>query len=1844
MKLLTKIIALAIPCVMAGSLLTINSNDALAYGPGYESNPSYPVRINYDHFGSTEFADYIKEYYDGNDNGYLEEDEAELVKFISCSGRNISYIDGLQYFRNLRLLDCSNNKLSTLKLNTISSHIKAIDCSNNELTNVEIDFDYCDNLAYFNAANNKLSGVSSLGFTEYEISTPTYGQPSYSSYYSKLPYLNVSGNKFSRFNAARFPNLRVLYICNNKDYSLQIDVSNNESLRWLNCYNSNVVSINTQSQYYPQYELEHINCANNRLDNLNLEQLTNLKSLDCSNNELTSLNLSGNANLTRLICQGNPMTSLDLSGNSALSYAYLNYSRRAVNDSYGYSSEDFYSWDSIRTPYIEYKNTSGYSYSNQNTPFLRLPLVNYGSTINIQANSGSYYPPYDYSGSYSSNISLTGASNNGEYPDYRFAEYLSNNYDLNQDGYLDRTEQEFCGYINCSGMEIESINILNNLEYIYFLDCSNNRLSSIGINSYNGSTIEYLNCSNNNISCIDLHSLQNLEYLDCYNNSISSFTMPSGDGYSSYSIDNDSIEYLRCSRNSLNNFYVHDLDNLKYLDISENYPTGSYYGVNSLDVRDNSNLKWVRCNNSYLGELRTSVDSYYYNPQSSNIKYLDCSHNNLSELDLSNLNVLENLNCSYNSMLDLDIFENSKLTTLKCYGNGITCLVVKDNEYFAHAVEQGGERFLPPPYNNGSAMRYSVVSHDPYAPMDEYIALLEVDEHTSILGKSDWDFELEDTNNDGIKETMRVFAVDGENANVDLPSFRADVGDRADTYYYDYDWPESFKKNIEFVCFEPGIRSVGSGFCSQLSNLYCVDLSHVSAVGDYAFLYCTNLEELRFPDTCTDVGAAVFVGCSSLRRVIVFNEQVGGNSLNPLFCDNLECIFVPCTISDSALETASSVIELAEMDTQILHFHYTCADGLKDGDVCPSCGDSIEDDEVVIPRDHSFENVDKVESTCTTTGTQAGTRCSVCGYVAAGCGEIAMVDHTPVVDEAIPATCTTDGKTEGSHCGVCNEVLVKQRTITAGHNYVTTDEGCYCTKCEQPRPLDAIVHPMSETVTCTIIDSDNNGIYDQAIYSGEGEIPDYANDLIPEDERDLITSVVIEDGITSIGKYAFRETNSLKTVTISEDVTSIGTAAFVDCHELTTINIPSGVTAIAPGMLHRCYKLEAITIPDGVTSIGEGAFYNCNTLTSITIPSSVTFIDENAFDECENLTAIIVNCDNYDLVKDNLPDGLGVLTHEGHEIENIASVEATCMATGMTAGSKCSGCGAVISGFEVIDKLNHVIVVDPAVAATCTTDGKTEGKHCSECGTVFIQQEIIPAGHHSQVVEEVPATCTSVGKAAGTQCSVCGEILSGGEEIAMLEHTVVVDAAVAPTCTTAGKMEGSHCSVCGEVIIKQDPIPAAHTPEDIAEVPATCTSIGTTAGTKCSICGEILSGYKDIPMTEHTDVVDAAVEPTCSSYGKTEGSHCSVCDEVIEEPKIIPTLDHTYVADHEVAATCTAPGLSMGIHCSVCSKVLLAQETIPAKGHTAVVDRAVAATVNSTGLTAGSHCSVCGTVLVAQQVVPKLTPVVTPDPAPVNPAPTPIPVPTQPEEDDSGAAGFVERLYTVALGRASDPNGKAAWISALRKGATGAEAAQGFLFSAEFLNKDMSNEQFVSTLYKTFFDREPDQGGLNAWVGAIENGETKSNVIMGFINSTEWANVCLKYGIASGGTGTPNIEVEPNEQIIAFATRLYTTCLKRTPDQNGLMAWARQLANLKDTGSNAAHGFFFSDEMNNNPVSNEEFVTRLYLTFMDRQPDAAGMNAWVGQLDAGVSREEVFQGFAQSSEFGAICANYGIIR
>ena len=123
--------------------------------------------------------------------------------------------------------------------------------------------------------------------------------------------------------------------------------------------------------------------------------------------------------------------------------------------------------------------------------------------------------------------------------------------------------------------------------------------------------------------------------------------------------------------------------------------------------------------------------------------------------------------------------------------------------------------------------------------------------------------------------------------------------------------------------------------------------------------------------------------------------------------------------------------------------------------------------------------------------------------------------------------------------------------------------------------------------------------------------------------RDSIRTVIIEDGVTSIGSSAFQYCSEMKSVTIPDSVSDIGYGAFYYCSSLTSVRIPRGVTRLGEVIFTGCTRLAEVSIPDSVTSIGIGTFSHCEALKSVTLPESLTRIGSNAFYYCirlENIT------------------------------------------------------------------------------------------------------------------------------------------------------------------------------------------------------------------------------------------------------------------------------------------------------------------------------------------------------------------------------------------------------------------------------------------------------------------------------------------------------------------------------------------------------------------------------------------------------------------------------------------------
>ncbi len=195
-------------------------------------------------------------------------------------------------------------------------------------------------------------------------------------------------------------------------------------------------------------------------------------------------------------------------------------------------------------------------------------------------------------------------------------------------------------------------------------------------------------------------------------------------------------------------------------------------------------------------------------------------------------------------------------------------------------------------------------------------------------------------------------------------------------------------------------------------------------------------------------------------------------------------------------------------------------------------------------------------------------------------------------------------------------------------------------------------------------------------------MPNY-EDVAPwYSQKDKIQKVVIENGVTNIGDYAFLDCSGITFVTIPNSVTSIGQDAFYGCSGLTSVTIPNSVTSIGGGAFYGCSGLTSVTIPNSVTSIGGGAFYGCRCLTSVTIPNSVTSIEASAFSKCTSLTSITIP---------NSVTNIGASAFSKCTSLTSITIPNSVTNIGVSAFSACSGLNSIIvdKGNKTYDSRNN---------------------------------------------------------------------------------------------------------------------------------------------------------------------------------------------------------------------------------------------------------------------------------------------------------------------------------------------------------------------------------------------------------------------------------------------------------------------------------------------------------------------------------------------------------------------------
>ena len=203
--------------------------------------------------------------------------------------------------------------------------------------------------------------------------------------------------------------------------------------------------------------------------------------------------------------------------------------------------------------------------------------------------------------------------------------------------------------------------------------------------------------------------------------------------------------------------------------------------------------------------------------------------------------------------------------------------------------------------------------------------------------------------------------------------------------------------------------------------------------------------------------------------------------------------------------------------------------------------------------------------------------------------------------------------------------------------------------------------------------------------SGKGEMYDFSN-TAPWGYSN-IERIIIGDGVTTIGKYAFKDRRSLISVTIRNSVTTIGEYAFDGCSSLTYVTIPNSVTTIGAYAFRGCISLNSVTIGNSVATIGELAFEGCSSLTYVTIPNSVTKIGYLAFRGCSHLTSVTI--------------GNSVTTIENSVFYNCRSLNSVTIGNSVTTigGLAFEGCSSLTS----VTIPNSVTTIENSAFRDCSS-------------------------------------------------------------------------------------------------------------------------------------------------------------------------------------------------------------------------------------------------------------------------------------------------------------------------------------------------------------------------------------------------------------------------------------------------------------------------------------------------------------------------------------------------------------
>ncbi len=437
------------------------------------------------------------------------------------------------------------------------------------------------------------------------------------------------------------------------------------------------------------------------------------------------------------------------------------------------------------------------------------------------------------------------------------------------------------------------------------------------------------------------------------------------------------------------------------------------------------------------------------------------------------------------------------------------------------------------------------------------------------------------------------------------------TGDMPNYNWYDNKSPWYVHRlSVNTVVVSEGITSVGSCAFKDATSLVTVTLPEgIKTIGKEAFYGCTALKTFICPEGLESIGSGTFRNCTALTDMILSSTLVtiGDNAFNG--CEKMKDVVLPDTLTE--------IGEYSFFGCRAL-FKITYPQTLKR-----------------ISK-YAFANCTNLRFITFTTGLM---------YI----DESAFFNCAYIGTLVFPESLENIGKNAFSNCIDMTRMTLPESLITIGsgafYGCTALKNITYNGSKEQWADIRKGINnaPLSTATISYKGDSipkilgygecGENVIWEfnnryTLIISGTGEMENYKLNG-PNSPwyavREYIRTVVVSEGVTSIGDFAFRDCTELKTVTIPDSVTKMGDYAFSNCRKLVSLTLPNELETIGKNAFRDCAVLEALVFPETLTSIGENAFYKCRALKEMVIPNSVTSMGQDTFIYCSNLEKVTLS-------------------------------------------------------------------------------------------------------------------------------------------------------------------------------------------------------------------------------------------------------------------------------------------------------------------------------------------------------------------------------------------------------------------------------------------------------------------------------------------------------------------------------------------------------------------------------------------------------------------------------------------